>query len=103
MPLNLDVTHEEVARFCERWNVAELALFGSALRGSFRPDSDVDLLVTFAPGVRPKLSDLTRMEDELRLIFGRPADLVDRRSVEQSENYIRRKHVLDSIERLYVA
>src|SRR5688500_9960124 len=98
MPLNLDVAHDEGARFCERWNVTELALFGSSLRADSRPDSDVDLLVTFAPGVRPKLSDLVRMEDELRQIFGRPVDLVDRRSVEQSENYIRRKHVLDSIE-----
>lgn len=103
MSHDVDVVREEIARFCERWGVTELALFGSALRDDFRPDSDVDVLETFAPGARPRLSDLVQMEDELRRIFGRPVDLVDRRSVEQSENYIRRKHILGSLEQLYVA
>ncbi len=43
------VSESEIARFCQRWHIRELALFGSALRSDFGPDSDVDVLVTFSP------------------------------------------------------
>lgn len=46
--LRISVDPEKVAQFCRRWNVTELSLFGSVLRGDFRPDSDVDVLVDFA-------------------------------------------------------
>jgi predicted nucleotidyltransferase len=78
-------------------------LFGSALRDDFRPESDIDVLVTFAPETSYGLFDLVDMEDELEGIFGRAVDLVEKKSVEQSENYIRRKHILDSLEVIYVA
>jgi uncharacterized protein len=89
--------------FCERWGVAELELFGSVLRDDFRPDSDIDVLVTFAEDRRPTLLTLVEMEEELRQLFGRPVDLVLRRSVERSENYIRREHILSHRQPLYVA
>ncbi|MBM3189166.1 MAG: DNA polymerase subunit beta, partial [Chloroflexi bacterium] len=49
MSLRIAIPDEEVAVFCRRWQIAELALFGSVLRDSFRPDSDVDVLVRFGP------------------------------------------------------
>ena len=86
-----------------RWKVAEFSLFGSALREDFGPTSDVDVLVAFEPEARWTLVDLDRMEEELASLFGRPVDLVERRAVEQSDNYIRRRHILSSAEAVYVA
>jgi predicted nucleotidyltransferase len=83
--------------------VKEFSLFGSALRDDFRPDSDVDVLVRFAEDARWGLFDLVHMEEELSGILGRRVDLVDRRSVEASPNYIRRRHILSSLETVYVA
>ena len=92
-----------IAAFCRDWKVSELALFGSVLRGDFRPDSDVDVLVTFLPGARHSLFDLVRMERELAGIFGREVDLVDRTALEQSKNYIRREEILSSSEVIHAA
>lgn len=101
--VNIEIPHEKIAEFCRRWKIQEFALFGSVLREDFRPESDVDVLVSFIPEAKYSLFDLVHMQDELKEIFGRNVDLVERKSVERSENYIRRKHILDSLETLYVA
>jgi hypothetical protein len=98
-----NIDQEKIAAFCRRWQIAELALFGSALREDFRPDSDVDFLVTFEEGARLSLCDLVEMQKELKEIVGPEVDLVDRRAVERSENYIRRRHILSSLKPVYVA
>ncbi|MEX1206146.1 MAG: nucleotidyltransferase domain-containing protein [Dongiaceae bacterium] len=98
-----DLPIQEIGQFCRKWGILELALFGSVLREDFRPDSDIDVLVTFAGGARCQLADLLRMEDELGAILGRRVDLVERDAVERSENYIRRRHILRSAEPIYVA
>ncbi|MDO8585902.1 MAG: nucleotidyltransferase family protein [Armatimonadota bacterium] len=103
MTLHIPVDHEKIADFCKHWKITEFALFGSVLREDFRPDSDVDVLVTFATDARYSLFDLVRVEDELSGLLGRKVDLVERESVEQSENYIRRRHILENLERVYVA
>src|SRR5262245_39418102 len=90
----IEVSPSDLASFCRRWGVTELALFGSVLRADFRPDSDVDVLVTFATGVGPRLQDRQQMTRELSELFGRRVDLVERRLVEESPNYIRRQHIL---------
>lgn len=92
-----------VADICRRWRVTALCLFGSVLRADFRPDSDIDVLVTFAPDSRHSVFDLMRMETELAELFGRKVDLVDRRVVEASPNYIRRRQILESAELVYAA
>jgi predicted nucleotidyltransferase len=97
----VDVPAEQIAAFCHKWNVTELALFGSVLRDDFGPGSDIDVLVTFAPDVKIGVFDLMRMRDELTAMFGRQVDLVERRLIEQSNNYIRRKHILDTAEVVY--
>jgi predicted nucleotidyltransferase len=85
---------------CERWRIRELALFGSAARGELRPESDVDVLVTFAAGEHWSLFDLVRLRSELESLFGRPVDLVERDSI---RNPFRRKAILDSLEILRAA
>ena len=101
MHTQLDARQDEVAAFCNRWQIAELALFGSVLRDDFGPESDIDVLVRFGPNATHTLLDLERMEAELTRIFGCKIDLVDRRAVERSRNYIRRRAVLESAEVIY--
>lgn len=99
----LPVSRDRIADFCRRWSIVELSLFGSALRDDFRQNSDVDLLISFAPGISWNFDDLLTMKEELDTIFGRRVDLIERRLVETSENYIRRKHILSHLQPLYVA
>jgi len=70
------IPEEKLADFCKRHHIRKLALFGSVVRGDFKPDSDVDVLVEFEPGHVPGLA-LIRMQDELSELFGgRKVDLV---------------------------
>lgn len=81
----------------------EFALFGSVLRDDFKPDSDIDVLVDFEQDSGRTLFDLVDMIDELKNIFGRDVDLLTRKAVERSRNYIRRKEILSSAEVVYVS
>ena len=92
---------EQIAAFCERWNVVEIALFGSVLRDDFGPDSDIDVLVRFRPGQYPSLFGLSEMESGLAEMVGRRVDLVEREGVEQSPNYLRRRAILQSARTIY--
>ena len=103
MRLNVEASREEITAFCERWQVTQLAVFGSALREDFGPESDVDLLVSFEDGARHTLFDMVRMEEELKGIFGREVDLVERAGVEQNRNHIRREAILESTETIYAS
>jgi predicted nucleotidyltransferase len=87
--------------FCQRWRISELALFGSVLRDDFQPDSDLDILVTFAPDADWGLLDHVRMENELVAIVGREVDPLTGRSVERSHNWIRRQQILDTAQVVY--
>lgn len=93
---------EKVAEFCRRWQITELSLFGSVLRDDFGAESDVDMLVTFAPDAQWSLFDHMAMEEELSVIIGRKVDLVSRRAIEQSTNWIRRKAILGTAAPYYV-
>jgi len=99
----MEIPRDKIAQFCQRWKVVELSLFGSVLREDFRPDSDVDVLVSFAPDATWSLWDLVAMQEELTQILGREVDLVERRAVEKSRNYVRRRYILSSAEPVYVA
>jgi predicted nucleotidyltransferase len=101
--IRIKVPKAEIVRFCERWNVSELAIFGSALRSDLRPDSDVDILVSFAPQAHVTLFDMAQMQEELKAIFGRNVDLVSKRGVEHSRNYLRRKAILESAQVIHAA
>lgn len=101
--LKIKVPKAKITEFCKRWNVSEFAVFGSALTADFRPDSDVDVLVSFAPQAHVTLFDMVHMQDELKAIFGREVDLVSKRGVETSRNYLRRKNILESAQVIHVA
>ena len=103
MRFDLEASREEITAFCERWQVTQLDVFGSALREDFGPDSDIDLLVSFEDSARHTLFDMVRMEEELKGIFGRDVDLIERAGVEQSHNHIRREAILQSTETIYAA
>lgn len=103
MGLRIEVDQERLAEFCRRHHIKALAFFGSVLRDDFRPDSDVDVLVEYEPNVRVGFRDVIAQEDELAQMLGRPVDLVDRRAVEESRNYIRRREVLRTSEVVYAA
>lgn len=98
MAARIPLDRARLVSFCKQWLVTDLSLFGSVLRADFRPDSDVDVLVTFAPEAKWSLFDLVDMEAELANIVGRKVDLVTRRSIEASENWIRRKEILSTAE-----
>jgi predicted nucleotidyltransferase len=98
---NIDLPIKKIGAFCQKWQVTEFALFGSVLRDDFRPDSDIDILVTFSLDAHPTLFDLVYMEDELKILFQRDVDLVTRKAIESSRNYLRQKAILSSAQVIY--
>ncbi len=100
---HIDLPKEKIAEFCKKWEIREFALFGSVLRDDFSSDSDIDVLVTFDERARHTLFDLVHMEEELKEIFGRDVDVVSRRGIESSRNYIRKNAILSSAEAVYAA
>lgn len=99
----LDITSADLAAFCQRWQVAELSLFGSVLRDDFSADSDVDVLVTYLPTAQRGLFEKIQMKEELELLLHRPVDLVSKQAIAQSRNWLRRRNILDSAQVVYVA
>ncbi len=89
---------DRLAAFCREWGITEFALFGSALREDFGPDSDVDTLVTFAPGRGIGFDNRVEILDELQAIFGREVNLVEKACL---HNPFRRRAILKSAEVLY--
>lgn len=89
-----------IEAYCQRWQIAELALFGSVLREDFSPESDIDVLVTFEPEARWSLFDLVDMRDELEALLGRSVDLVTRGGL---RNPFRRHEILTSRQVVYAA
>jgi uncharacterized protein len=99
----LGITVEQLIEFCQRWQVAEFALFGSVLRDDFHVDSDIDILVVFDshPQFSLSLMDLVKMEQELESMCRREVDLIEKFSVENSHNWIRRKNILNTVQVIY--
>lgn len=100
---NIQLPHDQLTQFCQRWKVRELALFGSVLRDDFRPDSDIDILITFAPEAKRGVFVLAQMQEELETLFGRSVDLVSKRAIERSQNWIRRQNILEFAQVIYAA
>lgn len=96
----IDLPYEEITKFCQRWNVEQFYLFGSVLRPDFNQDSDIDVMVKFLPEARIGWKIVT-MNDELEKIFHRRVDLVTKDGIEESENWVRRQNILDSITLIY--
>lgn len=97
--LRIAVSREELEDICRRYAVTELRVFGSVLSDAFRDDSDVDVLVSFAPDARIGFFELSRLQRELEALFGRAVDVVSLRGL----NPLIREDVLDSSMTLYAA
>lgn len=96
---HLAIPSDALYSFCQRNQIRWLALFGSAIKEGFNPDSDIDLLVDFEPDAQISFLDLGRMQRELVDIWGRPVDLVTRRGLKPAI----RQTVLASARTLYAA
>jgi predicted nucleotidyltransferase len=97
----LGITPTELAEFCQTAQITELALFGSILRDDFRPDSDIDILVTFTPDCQISLLDFVHLEHNLEDWLHREVDLVEKETVESDFNWIRRKEILNNSQVIY--
>jgi predicted nucleotidyltransferase len=100
MNLKIPIDQEMFVSFCQKWRIRELSLFGSALRDDFRPDSDLDFLVSFEPGVPLDISDLVDMKEELEARFERPVDLVEKEAL---RNPWRKREILKTCQVIYAA
>ena len=96
------VDEGQLDKFCQRWKITKLELFGSMLTEPSRAQ-DVDLLVTFAPDARWGLFEHEHMQNELAGLLGRNVDLISRRAIEASGNALRRNSILTSAVPVYVA
>ena len=101
--LPIDLPDEAIAAYCRRWRIVKLEVFGSVLRDDFGPNSDIDFLVTFDPTARLTLFDLVHAEEELSSLVGRSVDLVERGPIEESENWIRQRSILENARTIYVS
>ena len=101
MTRQFKIIQNEITDFCHRWKISELALFGSALRDDFRPDSDLDILVSFAPDTDWSLLDHIQMQLELQRVFHREVDLISKRALELSTNWVRRNEIMNSAQVLF--
>lgn len=92
-----------ITQFCQKWNLTELALFGSVLRDDVHPESsDIDVMVQFHPKALEAFKGfdyfgaLDQMEGELATLFERDVDVIVRSSLEKSHNYLRRHEILST-------
>jgi predicted nucleotidyltransferase len=92
------VPQKEITAFCLRWQVTELALFGSVLRADFTPQSDVDVLITFAPDAPVSLFEMAQMQIELQAIFQRPVDILEKDGL---HNPYRKREILNTAQVVY--
>ena len=100
MSARIDIPKDKIAEFCRRNHIRRLAFFGSVLRDDFTPESDVDVLVVFQDDAERDLFDHMKAEEELKQIFGRDVDLVEKRAI---RNPFRRHHILSNCEVIYAA
>ena len=97
----IDLDTGAIRDFCKKWKIKELSVFGSILRDDFRPDSDIDFLVSYDEDAEWDLSDHVEIQEELAEVVGRHVDLLSRYAVETDRNWIFRKAVLSGAERVY--
>ena len=100
LPGNIKVSQNQIESFCRRRKITEMALFGSVVRDDFRPESDIDVLVTFAADTRYSLFDLANIREELKSILGREVDLIEKAAL---RNPFRRHHILQNAQVIYAA
>jgi predicted nucleotidyltransferase len=101
--LKIQIPQQELIVFCQKWKIKEMSFFGSVLRDDFRADSDIDIIVSFEDNSTWGILELVRMKRELKILLGREIDLLTKKSIEQSHNWIRRQEILGTAQVVYVA
>lgn len=97
----LNTEKDKLIKICQEWQIIELALFGSVLRNDFNQNSDIDLLVTFAENARITFFDLDNIENQFSVLFNRTVDVVTRKAIENSPNWIRKQNILGTFQIIY--
>ena len=100
MTARIEIPAKQIEEFCRYWKITELAFFGSVLRDDFHPESDVDVLVAFAPDTHSSLLDIVQMRDELATMLRREVDFVQEKGL---KNPFRRREILQTKEVIYAA
>lgn len=100
MHSKITIDRKRIAKFCRKWKISELALFGSVLREDFQPDSDIDVLLSFAPGAGFTFDNRVEIMDELADIFGCEVDVVEKDAI---RNPFRRQSIFSTKEVVYAA
>jgi len=96
MKTDLALPIDQIAKFCQQWQIIELSLFRSILRDGFHADSDIDILVAFAPTADWSLLDRDQMQEELEAVLSRRVDLISKRAIDRTSNPIRRPEILST-------
>ena len=91
---------KKIAEFCKRWSITEFSVFGSVLREDFRPDSDIDVMVSIDPKAHIGLFEIAQMKIELETMFKRPVDLIEKEGL---RNPYRRSEILSTAQVVYAA
>jgi predicted nucleotidyltransferase len=89
---------KKIAEFCKRWSITEFSVFGSVLREDFRPDSDIDVLVTIDPNAQIGLLEIAQMQIELENLFKRSVDMIEKEGL---RNPYRRREILRTAQVIY--
>ena len=100
----LKLSRDELVAYCRRWKIVEMSLIDSVLDDGVEAEPHIEFLIRFQPSVMRRYADAVAMERELAELVGRDVDLVDYRSVvDWSDNYIRRRTILESAQTVYAA
>lgn len=94
---------QKIVDFCHQWEIEEMYIFGSALRDDFGPESDIDLMVTFTSDAEWSLFDHVKMQNDLEKLLERSVDLVTKKAIERSHNWIRRNEILNTAQLYFSA
>ena len=98
----LDLDHRRIETLCRRFGIKELYVFGAALRGDFRAESDIDFVVRMEAGVRLRFRELMQLEDELAALTGRSVDVVLGTELDSPDaNPYRKRHILTTMEPIF--
>jgi predicted nucleotidyltransferase len=97
----IDLDSLAIRDFCSKWKINELSVFGSILRDDFKPDSDIDFLISYDQDAEWDMSDVVIMKGELARIVGRSVDIISRAAIERSDNRFIKKEVLSTSEPVY--
>lgn len=101
MDHRLNISMHALAKFCQKWKIDKLGVFGSVLREDFKSESDLDFLVTFSLDADWGMLDHVAMQQELEKLSGRKVDLITEKALNRSHNWIRQREIRETVSQIY--